>query len=759
MKPVPVNEAEAIIEPFWDPQLSGLPHWQIDPGPAHGLRVFQNWCWAQFEWTARPHSGPALRMTRQVAIDCGGYDRLLVSVMAPEHSILVVTARTDRGDVRFRSPPSPLKKKEYAIELLGARRIESICLEFEPAAEGLASGWLNWIGLQDSSRLDHYLRTWERFDERWEGFLKPEDYEPSFQPLYEAVLTNDEWKTLREKHESASQSGPSPFDIAAEQARAVLPESRIRNFVNFWGDSRYNRERDHDRQILTYGLNAAVAAHLRHDKSLLRLAARYAFSIAMCEHWDDGFICRFPGSTFDHRCFVQSLCAYDVAAILDLAGEMMTDHGRDFLRRRLAEEGLGIIQYNTWRYDYIFDCNQLAWFTPGRMLAMAVLEEHWPRVKPYREIACADLRESLDRTILPDGGYVEGPTYFRCVGRDAGLGIYYYARAAGLSMEAALPPSMKRCGDFAEALISTDTEADVIPICDAHFLHESISQSIMASLLPASAWARMLRKTRDRQGRWPIRVTGSTQVPNMLDAAIAWQLMDTLPVEPPAPRPFVSLPDMGVLASQRTFEGEPVKILIMGNRANAGHTHEDKGSFVLEFAGETFAMDPGTCDYSHPLAGILGHVERHNMLVPAGLVERPCPQCPLPADVKPSGHGDNNAFHAEIDVTPGWERHYRKWHRAWDSASPDTLTITDDYELTAGDGVSFYWQTRLPAAVEGTRATIIGKRGTVILDAPGDCDVRLEELPLLEGTQNRIAITRHARSGTLTVRATLKRRG
>ena len=48
-------------------------------------------------------------------------------------------------------------------------------------------------------------------------------------------------------------------------------------------------------------------------------------------------------------------------------------------------------------------------------------------------------------------------------------------------------------------------------------------------------------------------------------------------------------------------------------KAGAGHNHEDKGSFVLEFAGETFAMDPGTCDYSNPLAEILSHCERHNM--------------------------------------------------------------------------------------------------------------------------------------------------
>ena len=76
----------------------------------------------------------------------------------------------------------------------------------------------------------------------------------------------------------------------------------------------------------------------------------------MCGNWDDGFICRFPGGPFDHRCFVQSLCACEMAGILDLADECFTDVGRDFLLRRLAEEAIDAIQFNTWKYDYIIGC-------------------------------------------------------------------------------------------------------------------------------------------------------------------------------------------------------------------------------------------------------------------------------------------------------------------------------------------------------------------------------------------------------------------
>ncbi|MEI6970309.1 MAG: heparinase II/III family protein [bacterium] len=751
-----INEAEAILDPFWDPAMSELDQWRIEPGPDHGLVMRQNWCWAEFEWVRRPVSGPSLRMRRACGVTCGDYDRLVLSVMAPEEAVVRIVAETDRGLRRLDAPPAGLKKKELALELEGATRLDAVTIEVEAGADGIAQGWFNWLGLQHSGRLAHMLKTQSGWGARWEKHLKDEAFEPAFAPSYGLLLNGGELAALRERHEAMMAQGlASPFLAAAEAAKADPPESLIGDFVSFWGDTRYNRERDHGHQLLAHGVNAAIAGHLRRDKRLLRLAARYALSIAMCKNWDDGFICRFPGGTFEHRCFVQSLCAFDVAAILDLAGECFTDTGREFLLRRLAEESIGAIQFNTWKHDYIFGCNQLGWFTPGRVLALAVLNRHWPRVRPYLDIAYRELCESLERSILPDGGYVEGPTYFRCVGRDAGLGVYFYSRALGRPMAELIPPTMTRCGDLAEALISTDNGSDLIPICDGRPLHEFLSQAVMATLLPDSAWARMLRKALDRHNGRPFSDLVPGFVPMLADAAIAWSLVGGLPDQAADPRPVVRLPDMGPLVSQRRLGDAWVKLFIQGNHAGAGHTHEDKGSFVLEFAGETFAMDPGTCDYSHPLAGALTNCERHNMLVPYGTAERPHPACPLPHDVKPMGVGDATSFSAEIDATPGWEPYYRRWRRTWESPTPDVLAISDDYELAAGEGVEFYWQTRMPVAIEGRRAVITGERGRVTLEVPANRAWRLDELPLLDGVQRRLTIREQGMSGRLTVQVHL----
>ena len=124
----------------------------------------------------------------------------------------------------------------------------------------------------------------------------------------------------------------------------------------------------------------------------------------MCDKWDDGFLAQFPGSAWELRSFRRSYVSEDIAEILDLAGEMFTDAGRIYVMRRLTEEGIGPVNYITWRFDYLFQGNQLAFVTRGRLCAYLVMERLWPRVRPYTDIAYQNLREMFDTVILPDGG-------------------------------------------------------------------------------------------------------------------------------------------------------------------------------------------------------------------------------------------------------------------------------------------------------------------------------------------------------------------
>jgi hypothetical protein len=66
--------------------------------------------------------------------------------------------------------------------------------------------------------------------------------------------------------------------------------------------------------------------------------------------------------------------------------------------------------------------------------------------------------------------------------------------------------------------------------------------------------------------------------------------------------------------------------------------------------------------------------------------------------------------------------------------------------------VEFYWQTQLPVTVAGHTITLTGRRGVATIEAPAECTVRVDALPLLDGAiQQRIAICKPGTSGSLEV--------
>lgn len=744
LSPIPFNAAEAIIEPFWDPAISGFPKWEVEDGSGHGLHVFQNWAAVDYQWEKEPLAGPALRMRRIFNVDCAGYDRLLLTMVAPEGARVRITVETDAGVRTHASTPLPSHTIEHAVDLEGATRIGTIVIEIEAAGDVAAAGWFRWIGLQNTALLPAYFAQWDLSGIRWETHLVPEDYEPKFEPRYGIFLESDELEALRAEHEqSVRETGTSSYLQQAEAWRSIVPERGIHEFVDSGG-----RENESDGRVWNAQLarlegspKVARAGLVLKDKALLRLAARYALSRVVSDKWDDGFMGRFPGSSWEFRSFRRGYCCQDVAEILDLAGEMFTDTGRIYVMRRLAEEGIGPANYITWRFDYLYHSNQMTFFGYGRMWAYLVLEREWPRVKPYTDIAAQDLLDLFQNVIMEDGGFDEPPTYFGGTIRRGCEMLERYARARGRDPVSILPANLRRTGDYAAVIASTIPEDDVIPLGDSGTRLGNDSLLTLSALIPESYWVTMLRKSlaRNPRARWDFQDE---------------KKLKTLPeYGPPAPA-LVVLPDTGLMASTRRFGDHTVKLFLMGNKGNIthDHEHEDKGSFVLEFAGEAFACDPGILEYNDPVHNLLKQSQRHNMLAPVGTPERAHPAPRIFTDVKPAGAGDETAFHAEIDATPGWDGYYATWVRGWDSPTPNRLTIRDRYELETGDGVEFYWQTMLPCDVDGDTALISGTHGRVALRASEGCALRIDRLPYSGGvTQSRIVFAKPGRAGELEV--------
>lgn len=744
--PIPYNVAEAIVDPFWDPRISTLDLWRVN-NTQNGAEAKQNWCWVNYQWTKHATQGPAFSISRQVPIDCQAYNRLVVSIIAPPGAVVHVKAITNQGRLKQISPPFGNQKMEIELPLAEASRVHEVAIEVYASAHGARSGWINWVGLRDTERLAMYLDRWSRQQKMdWNRHLKPETYEPRFEPLLGIDVSSRELEQLREEHlKQLADTGSSQYTDRAADLKKLIPERFISEYTLGGGDQRYNDVRGHTHPSYR-GNEVLMTAMVLKDKALLRMAARHALSLAMSKHWVEGFVCQFPGSAFEHRAFLKNRHCRDLALMLDMAGDVFTEAGKVFIQRRLAEEGLGTINYVMWRYEYIHHCNQVAYFSPGRMYAYLMLEDDWPRIKPYTELALQDVVNNLKNAIEPDGGCLEGPSYLGPTIRENFRTIDYYARVRGKEVFDLMPDNLKKMGDFAALLASTTPEDDVIPICDASAKISLSTTLILSSILPRSYWVTMAHKAMERDG---------TPTDNFNRRLLQNPPPRTSSIELPA---FVHLPVTGHMASARTWRDQWVKVLIPGNKKNAGHAHEDKGSFVLEFAGDTFAMDPGTCSYSSPLSNEYGTCQRHNMLIPVGpdIDKRPFVPSHLPYNVYPDGRGDETTFQASINATPGWDEYYETWVRHWDSPIPNILYIHDEYRLKKGNGVEFYWQTQLPVTVKGRNVIISGSKGLVTLDIPKGCTVRLDKLPLYQdGVQTRIAICKPGKQGKLTVTAHL----
>ncbi|MCP4644566.1 MAG: hypothetical protein GY851_29245, partial [bacterium] len=302
----------------------------------------------------------------------------------------------------------------------------------------------------------------------WSRYLADDTFEPTFTPTYGIFATEDEIEAMRAEHDrQVAETGESQFTRSAARYRDMKPERWIHRYFGKHDEvERTGVEGFDDTENVRSCNDLALAAVVLKDKKLLRLAVRHALSIAMCEYWCRDFTSNIPGGYREDRSFRRSGYCRTITRAMDLGGEMLTEAGLLYLLRRLTEEGIGKMDYVFWRFDYVHSCNQGPCFSAGRIPAYLVLERNWPRVKPYTELAFQDVLGFYDNALLPDGGYLEGPTYLNMTLHYALLSTDLYARGRGLKLKDLAPPVLLKTADYITCVSSTLPERDVIPVED-----------------------------------------------------------------------------------------------------------------------------------------------------------------------------------------------------------------------------------------------------------------------------------------------------
>lgn len=740
-----INPAEAILEPFWDMSISRIDQWECESGT-----VKQSWCGVDYSWQTAP-----MTLHRPCRIDSSDFNALTLSIILPRKTTLEISVDGDKGVISSFYPPEerdPLQT-EFRFPLRGTTKINGISLIFHSDVPD--SGWMRWIGFENTPRLKEWLAYWDKVrHHNWDQHLAKPGFTPSFTPSMGIVLTGKQLDSLREYHDAyLKKHGSSPFTTFAERVRnATPPELRIMETAS--QELRFARYRDvmfwKEHGSLTMSRLIAITGTILRDKELLSLAARYALSLTACDKWGTGFQAHVRGTSFDHRSFDESGIAWNIVAALDLAGDALSDSGKTLLLRHLAERGIGQINYVVWRYPYIFKNNQLAAFSPGRIAGYLALEKNWAHVQPYTDLAKQELDSSFNSIFAADGGFSEGSAYFQYT-MGTGLPAYFmFANGRNQEFTAIIPQAIAKADSYADVFISTCEDQYFIPISSCNGKHGlNISAvSLLAKIFPASQYPRLIRRfISNKKG--------------LFDSAdeFFWLAAASSVGQPDTPyKSFAILPSINSVASTRELKSQLVKLLVCGDTSSMrGHRHNDAGAFVLEFAGETFAMDSGSVQYADPWTEKLKSPARHNTLTPMNIPHDATAQTKY-VDTPLTAKGDNQSFHAGIDLTPAWKNSFASYRRTWDSPSPDLIVIHDDYELSSGDSVAFNWLTMLPMSQENGRVTVQGVRGRAVIDIQEDAVAVIEKLeyPDKSSGQNRLRIIRKHPKGRLSTRIRLE---
>lgn len=735
MRVVPINEAEAVIEPFWDGGSSEHPADKRSLLCDYAVRIAaearavvrQTWCYVEARIESAPPGVVAVSLERPCDIAIPPYDVFRVFAAFPAWVRLGVKAEIDgREAVLLDAVAGREDRREYDGRLSG-RRMTRLRIELALGEARPAGVCFSWLGLSESAAQARMEGRRSPYDAAWEGALAG-DPGPAAAEIGIFFGPSD-----LERLRDAVRSGPAgaAFDALRAQAETDLamdPESEVGQYVPN-PDRRWVRDRDMGRADLAAPMERlAFVGLVAGDARMSRMAARMALSVSHCDTWCESVMGLFPGATWHHRSFTEEHYCRSCALVLDWAGGQFTPYGRQIVRDAIAMKGLPRIESDFKRMEYIRGMNQGIVFSSGRILGALALLPAYPRYASLVEEGERDLKEMIEEYVKADGGTLEGMGYWTFTFATAMPVFLALARRRGVPLKEVLPPGALRTAAYPLAMLSTEGDGSTyLPVNDAHS-GKRIDPGLIAayrSMTDGLEWD-ALWESAGRDCPKPANVF-HVILPALADARQA-------PGNPPAaPRPLAVLPAVGQASSVREAPGiGRVLFHLCSGPTYRGHFHEDKNSFILEAAGEALAIDRGVTVYSDPDTALIGNAARHNLLYPenpGGVSLRQPPDAPgaVLGSVLDVGGVLLMASDAARAWAPGL---FQAAVRRVFSPEPDLFLIDDEAAFAEERSVSFRLHSRAVMERDGDAILVRGERAALRLTAlnwtPAEAGFRAE---------------------------------
>jgi hypothetical protein len=716
MQPVPINNAEGIIEAFWDPNLSDLAHYHFCPGEDVVAEITQTWWCSQLFWQNATQGKTIFTMQRDMDVSLTGYDAIRIRCGVPSSARFTLKARVDgREQVIVDNTTGEDRKWEYTGPVAG-KRLERLTIACEAIEDGHGGGTLQWIGLVNQQIEQVRQSRKSPYTPDWPKLLLPRDHPVELSPTLGLLCSDEDLDKIRR---NVTHPLFKPIiDRLRDKAREYLT-AQPEQFVMESGAETNRHHRAHEIAKGTCDpANIAIVCGfvglVDNDVEMLRISARAMLSMAHAEYWDECFAEHFPGSSFDHKSFTASDYSYACALGLDWAGSVLTESGRQIILEAISKKGISNINRDFMQDEYIFDCNQASVFSQGRIAGLLAMRSLWPRSESWLDLAERDLLESIHRVfnLTEDHGSLEGPSYGGATLLRALRAMAMLARYKNKTLQEIAPQSMIESSDYFFMFLSTAGQpGSFIPYGDG----QNTFALDMVSLMSLTA--------HDDQ-RWEnlrsAMIRGQMSCEKCLNANVPG-LLTLILTDPPQNKGSVDIPEFcllestGMLQSCRQTSDGPIRLQLIGTAKKAGHVHQDKGSFVLEAFGEALALDRGMTNYGHPLSETLKSAWMHNVLTPAG---DPHEQQELIAKHAslPTGRADEITLDAEINTTEIWiNKPFKKHLRRIHSPEPTLFFIEDVVEYLEPRSSVFHLHTHWPILRDKDTVIIRGERSQLFV--------------------------------------------
>ena len=615
MRLIEINEAEAIFEPFWEGGTSEhtnphnkyrvLDEYQIEYSSNTISRIEQAWAFIAINIDKADKNKVASSISRNCNLDTSIYDTFKIFASFPEELLIDVYVTIDGT---YEKIGHRIKGHgvtgEYDLPIKGDL-ITSIKIDFIPTADYIA-GNIGWLGLSDSKRVKYMENRKKYYDKDWIGLFKKKD-SVSLDVEIGILFGQEELNEVRTKFKK------EPFKRAYEDMKKVAQEYMTIDPEPFIGtyvaktDRRWCRNRDMDKPEMHEIMEKlSFVGLIEKDYEMLKMGCRYALSAAHCTYWCESIMGVFSGAIWHHRSFTEEIYCKSTAYVLDWAGSLLTPYGKQILRDAITMKGLPRLEADFKCIDYIRAMNQGIVFSGGRVTGLLALVDRFPRYYSNIIEAEQDIIEMINNYIKEDGGTLEGPHYWQYTFSNILPILYMLARYQNKPLST-YTELLAKTGNFILAHLSQQDDGTIIlPINDAHpgvHLNSNIAYSFY-ELTKDEIWLKIYSK-----------LLNKGYVSNDIFTLVVSPDIDILDTQIEEKSYFFNT--TGQIDIHRKGENlNKVHFHYCSGELYVGHSHQDKGSFILEAEGKTLCPDCGTGYYHDANLKTLCNVNNHNLFIP-----------------------------------------------------------------------------------------------------------------------------------------------